>query len=49
MSYSHGQSKTEVINDALRKLVLAKRQKRLLELRGKVDWQGDLDDLRHRK
>ncbi len=48
MELSQGQTKTEVINEALRRLVRAKRRRRLLELRGKVEWQGDVDQLRKR-
>ena len=35
-----------VIDRALRQLVRLGDQRRLLELHGKVDWQGDLDDMR---
>lgn len=49
MSYAEGQTKTEIINEALRRFVRGKRQKELLELRGKVDWQGDVDELRKRR
>ncbi len=49
MSYSTGMSKTEVVNQALRSFARGKRQKKLLELRGKVDWQGDVDALRKRR
>ena len=49
MTFYQGQTKTEVINEALRKMVVGKRQKGLLDLRGKVDWEGDLDQLRKRK
>lgn len=49
MRYAEGKTKTEVINQALRSFVRGKRQKKLLELRGKVDWQGDIDQLRQRR
>lgn len=48
MSYAEGETKTEVINEALRRFVRGKRQKELLKLRGKVDWQGNIDELRGR-
>lgn len=48
MSYAAGETKTEVVNQALRRFARGKRQKKLLELRGKVDWQGDVDQLRKR-
>ncbi len=43
-----GRTKTEVINEALRRFVRAKRRRKLLELQGKVEWEGDLDALRRR-
>ena len=49
MVYAEGSTKTEVVNEALRKFARTKRRKRLLELRGQVDWQGDLDELRKRR
>ena len=48
MKLSGGRTKTEVINEALRRFVRAKKRRRLLELRGEVEWEGDLDDLRKR-
>ena len=35
-----------LVDRALRELVRRERQKRLLELRGKVTWEGDLAALR---
>jgi Arc/MetJ family transcription regulator len=49
MVYAEGSTKTEVVNEALRKFARTKRRKRILELRGQVDWQGDLDELRKRR
>ena len=43
-----GRTKTEVINEALRRFVRAKRRLELLDLRGKVEWEGDVDSLRKR-
>lgn len=48
MSFSEGRTKTEVINEALRRFVRAKRRRRLLQLQGKIDWDGDVDALRKR-
>ncbi len=48
MELSQGLTKTEVINEALRRMVRAKRRRHLLELRGKVEWEGDVDQLRKR-
>lgn len=48
MRFSDGKTKTEVVNEALRKFARAKRRLELLVLRGKVEWEGDLDALRGR-
>jgi Arc/MetJ family transcription regulator len=48
MSFAEGKTKTEVINEALRRFVRAKRRRQLLEFQGKVEWEGDLDALRKR-
>ncbi len=49
MQYARGRTKTEVINEALRQFGRSKRRKELLSLRGKVHWEGDLDELRGRR
>ena len=36
----------ELVHHALRELVRHKRQRDLLRLRGNVDWEGDLDEMR---
>lgn len=48
MEASNGLTKTELVNEALRQYARTRQQKRLLDLRGKVDWQGDIDELRKR-
>jgi Arc/MetJ family transcription regulator len=48
MKFAQGRTKTEVINDALRRFVRAKRRRQLLQLQGKVEWEGDIDALRKR-
>ena len=48
MKLAGGRTKTEVINEALRRFVRAKRRLQLLDLRGKVEWEGDVDSLRKR-
>lgn len=48
MAHAEGQTKTEVVNEALRSYARGKRQKKLLELRGEVRWEGDIDQLRKR-
>ena len=48
MAMSPGLTKTKVINMALRDYARRKRLKGLLDLRGKGQWEGDLDALRKR-
>jgi Arc/MetJ family transcription regulator len=42
-------SKKAAVNSALVELVRALKRKKLLSLRGKVRWEGDLDALRRRR
>lgn len=39
-------TKKAVVEEALRTLVRLKNQSRILELRGKIEWEGDLDAMR---
>ena len=39
-------TRRELVDHALRELVRHERRKKLLGLKGKVQWQGDLDELR---
>jgi Arc/MetJ family transcription regulator len=39
-------TKRAVVEEALRTLVRLKRQEEIRELRGKLHWEGDLDELR---
>lgn len=48
MKVSEGRTKSEVVNEALRQFVRAKRRRELLELRGKVEWLGSVEALRKR-
>ena len=48
MRVAPGQTKTEVINEALREYARRRRIRGLLKFRGKMRWDGDLDDLRRR-
>lgn len=48
MACSEGRTKTEVVNEALRRFARARRRKELLGLRGRVRWEGNLDELRKR-
>jgi Arc/MetJ family transcription regulator len=36
----------EVVEEVLRTLLQIKKQAQLRELRGKIEWRGDLDELR---
>jgi len=49
MKVSEGRTKTEVVNEALRRFARSKRRRQLLDLRGKVQWIGNVDDLRKRR
>lgn len=49
MEVSEGRTKTEVVNEALRRFARAKRRRQLLDLRGKVEWIGNVDDLIKRR
>jgi Arc/MetJ family transcription regulator len=48
MKTAPGRTKTDVINDALREYARRRRLRGLLKLRGKVRWEGNLDELRER-
>ena len=48
MKFAQGRTKTEVINEALRRFARAKKRRRLLQFQGEVEWEGDLDALRKR-
>ncbi len=49
MKVAAGKTKTEVINEALREFARRRKVRELLELRGKVEWTGDIDKLRKRR
>jgi Arc/MetJ family transcription regulator len=49
MKVSEGRTKTEVVNEALRRFARGKRRRQLLDLRGKVEWIGNIDELRKRR
>ena len=46
--YAPELTKTELINEALRRFARVKRSKELLQLKGKVLWEGNMDKLRKR-
>jgi Arc/MetJ family transcription regulator len=39
-------TKRRVVEEALRTLIQLKRQEEILALRGKLHWEGDLDQMR---
>jgi Arc/MetJ family transcription regulator len=39
-------TKKELVNMALREFIRKNDQKKILELRGKIQWQGDLERMR---
>jgi Arc/MetJ family transcription regulator len=49
MRLSPGKTKTSVINEALREYARRRRVRGLLRFRGKVPWEGNLDELRSRE
>lgn len=49
MKASPGKTKTALINEALREYARRRRVRGLLKFRGKVRWEGNLDELRGRE
>jgi Arc/MetJ family transcription regulator len=49
MKAAPGKTKTGVINEALREFARRRRLQEFLEFKGKVPWEGDLDELRGRR
>lgn len=39
-------TKRSVVEEALRRLIMLKRQQAVRSLRGRLRWEGDLDDMR---
>ena len=46
---THLSKKVDVVNYALAELVKQHERFRILELRGKVQWEGDLDTMRSKR
>ena len=46
LKLSRKKTKKELVNHALKELVSRLKQKKILELEGKVKWSGKLNDLR---
>lgn len=49
MAVAPGQTKTAIINEALREFARRRKVRDLLKFRGKLHWEGDLDTLRGRR
>ncbi len=49
LNLTNCKSKKELVNLALQELVNRKKRKRILELEGKVGWQGNLEKLRENR
>lgn len=49
MKVSKGRTKSEVVNEALRRYAWERSRRQLLDFRGKVEWEGNLDALRKRE
>ncbi|MGF6845891.1 Arc/MetJ family transcription regulator [Chitinophaga sp. W3I9] len=46
MKLNKGKTKEEVVNEALRKYILGMNQRKFLDLKGKIEWDGDLNEMR---
>lgn len=46
LQITHIKNNRELIDYALRELIRHKQQKKLLELKGKITWEGDLNAMR---
>jgi len=46
MKLTHMSTKKELVNYALKELVRKIKRKKVLELEGKVEWTGDLAEMR---
>ena len=46
MAATGTRTKKATVEEALRRLIQSQRQREMLKLRGKVAWDGDLDEMR---
>ncbi len=46
MNLTHMKTKKELVHYALSVLVEREQRKKILDLEGKVEWEGDLDEMR---
>jgi Arc/MetJ family transcription regulator len=49
LKLTHQKTKKDLVNYALRELVVKLRRKKLLELEGKVEWEGNLEEMRRNR
>jgi len=49
MKAAPGKTKTEVINEALREFARRRKLHDLLKFEGRLEWEGNLEELRRRK
>jgi Arc/MetJ family transcription regulator len=49
MKVSPGKTKTDVINEALQEYARRRRLQEILEFKGNMPWEGELDELRGRR
>jgi len=46
MKITHKKTYKEVVNYSLQQVIEVEKRKNLLNLKGKVKWEGDIDDMR---
>lgn len=46
MKLTHIRTKKALVDFAIRELVTKAKRRRILDLEGKVEWEGDLDEMR---
>ena len=46
MELTHLSTIKDVVHHALREIIKANKRKKLLALKGKVEWEGDIDQMR---
>ena len=46
LALTHARTKREAVEEGLRTLIRLAKQARIRELRGALDWEGDLDAMR---
>jgi Arc/MetJ family transcription regulator len=46
IEYTGLKTKKEIVNHALRELIQRKERKEILRLKGKLHWEGDLEEMR---